>query len=165
MFRRAIVMSLVLTVGVAPTFSVSAQETYQGVGPPTDTLYPLPKVDGAVPWETLANVEMVYEGVDLVPEYSDEVHALVGQTVKMVGFIMPLSSDGKRSLLSMISPNCPFCLPGGPETFVELMSDEPVDWTDDAVVVTGTFELLEDGWTGYYYRMTGVERVDDPSVS
>ena len=131
--------------------------------PPGDTLYPLPEIPGAVPWELLVNIDMVYEGVDLVPAYSDELRALVGEQVKLVGFLVPLDSARKRVLLSMISPNCPFCLPGGPETFVELIADAPIDYSTDAVVVTGTFELLEDSLTGYYYRMTHVERVEAES--
>jgi len=126
--------------------------------PPGDTLYPLPEVSGAVPWELLVNVDMVYEGVDLVPEYSDEVRALVGETVKMVGFLVPLDAARTHVLLSMISPNCPYCLPGGPETFVELIADEPIEYSNDAVVVTGRFELLHDSLAGYYYRMTEVAR-------
>ena len=34
---------------------------------------PLPEVDGAVPWETLHQVELVFDGPDLVPEFGEEV--------------------------------------------------------------------------------------------
>ena len=133
--------------------------------PPTETLYPLPDVEGAVPWELLLDVELVYEGIDLVPEYSQAAWDLNGETVKLVGFLLPLAADQKRGLLSMISPDCPFCLPGGPQTFVELIAPNPLEWTSDAVVVTGTFELLEDSLSGFYYRMTDVELVETPSMS
>jgi len=142
---------------------VAQQADYDA--PPVDTLFPLPDVEGAVPWEVLLDVELVFEGIDLVPEYSEEARAIDGETVKMVGFLLPLDATGTRQLLSMVSPNCPFCLPGGPNTFVELIADEPVEWTDDAVVVSGRFELLEDSLSGYYYRMTEVDLVDDPSTS
>lgn len=129
-------------------------------GPPANTLYPLPEVEGTVPWEWLAGVEMVFEGIDLVPDYRAELRALDGGPATVVGFLMPLAADGRRALLSMVSPNCPFCLPGGPETFVELLADSPLAFSEDAVVVRGRLELLEDSWSGYFYRLHGAERVE-----
>ena len=143
--------------------AVAQQADYEA--PPVETLYPLPDVEDAVPWELLLDVELVYEGIDLVPEYSQDLHKLNGERVKMVGFLLPLAADQKRGLLSMISPDCPYCLPGGPQTFVELIASQPLDWTSDAVVVSGRLELLEDSLSGYYYRMTDVELVDTPSMS
>ena len=132
-------------------------------GPPAETLYPLPEVPGAVPWEWLAGVEMVFEGIDLVPDYRPELRALDGERVTLVGFLMPLAADGARSLLSMVSPNCPFCLPGGPETFVELLAGEPLAFTEDAAVVSGRLELLEDSWSGYFYRLHDARRIAAPA--
>ncbi|MBL26217.1 MAG: hypothetical protein CMM50_01515, partial [Rhodospirillaceae bacterium] len=100
-----------------------------------DTLFPLPEVEGVVPWDVLGEVEMIFEGIDLVPTFGDSVKALEGQDVRMVGFLMPLDSMGSRLLLSLISPNCPFCLPGGPETLVELEARKPIGMTTEAVVV------------------------------
>lgn len=155
---------VVLALWVFAAAAVSAQQADYDA-PPVDTLFPLPDVEGAVPWEVLLDVELVFEGIDLVPEYSEEARALDGETVKVVGFLLPLDATGTRQLLSMVSPNCPFCLPGGPNTFVELIADETVEWTDEAVVVSGRFELLEDSLSGYFYRMTDVELVDTPSMS
>ena len=126
-----------------------------------DTLYPLPEIDGALPWDVLAGVEVAAEGAGVAIAYADEVLALDGEIVKMVGFLLPLGGDGRRQLLSRNSPNCPFCLPGGPEGFVELICDDPVDYTMDAVVVAGVFELLRSEGDGYFYRMTDVEQLDE----
>ena len=133
-------------------------------GPPAETLYPLPDVEGAVPWEWLAGVELVFEGIDLVPDYRAELRALDGEPVTLVGFLMPLAADGRRLLLSMISPNCPYCLPGGPESFVELLADEPIAFSEEAVVVGGRLELLEDSYSGYFYRLHGAARVGEPAA-
>ncbi len=133
-------------------------------GPPAETLYPLPEVEGAVPWELLADVELVFEGIDLVPAYRPELRALDGEAVTLVGFLMPLAADGRRSLLSMVSPACPFCLPGGPETFVELLADDPIAFTDEAVAVGGRLELLEDSLSGYFYRLHDAVRLEDPTA-
>jgi hypothetical protein len=160
---QRIVAACLMICAICAGPAVAQQADYDA--PPTDTLFPLPKVEGAVPWEHLLDVELVFEGIDLVPEYSEEVQAFDGETVKMVGFLLPLDAAGNRFLLSMISPNCPFCLPGGPATFVELIADDPVEWSDDAVVISGRFELLEDSLSGYYYRMTEVIRLEDPKTS
>ena len=124
-----------------------------------DTLYPLPEIDGALPWETLADVEAAADGPGVAVSWGPGVLALDGETVKMVGFLLPLG--GARQLLAKNSPNCPFCLPTGPEGYVELICDEPIDYTMDAVVVAGRFEVLRGAGSGYYYRMTDVEQLDE----
>jgi len=114
-----------------------------------------PPVEGTVSWDLLAQVELVLDdnGMDMVPSFAEDIRGLRGETVKVVGFLMPLDSMGNRMLLSMVSPHCPFCLPGGPESFVELVFDEPVGLTMEPVVIEGDLELLDQGWNGYYYRM------------
>jgi uncharacterized protein len=121
---------------------------------------PLPEVEGTVPWDVLAAVELIMDGPDLIPEYGDEVQALDGETVTMVGWMLPLDSTGERILLSQYAPHCPFCMTAGPESFVELHSDDPIEMTLDPIVVEGRFEVLEESWEGYYYRMAGVTEVE-----
>ena len=128
---------------------------------PPDTLYPLPEIDGALPWDTLADVDAGADGATVAVFYGEAVLALDGENVKMVGFLLPLGGDGRRQLLSRNSPNCPFCLPTGPEGFVELICDDPIDYSMEAVVVAGVFEVLRDAASGYYYRMTDVEQLDE----
>ena len=155
------VLAAVALLAAAPAFG---EEAPPPPGPPAETLYPLPEVEGAVPWQWLAAVEMEFEGIDLVPRYRPELRALDGETVTLVGFLMPLAADGRRSLLSMISPACPFCLPGGPETFVELLADEPIAFTEEAAVVSGRLELLEDSLSGYFYRLHGARLLPGPAA-
>ena len=126
-----------------------------------DTLYPLPEIEGALSWDVLAAVDVAADGAGMAVSYDAEVLALDGRPVKMVGFLLPLGGSGQRQLLSRNSPNCPFCLPTGPEGFVELLCDEPIDYSMDAVVVSGTFAVLDGGLGGYYYRMTDVEQLDE----
>ena len=120
---------------------------------------PLPEVDGAVSWDILSKVDLVFDDNDLVPDYSDEIRKLDGERIKMVGFVIPLDSLGQRQLLSVNSPHCPFCLPAGPAGFVELNCEEPLEFTTEPVVVTGVFKLLIQDWSGYYYRMDDVREV------
>ena len=115
---------------------------------------PLPEVEGTVGWDTLRGVELVFDGPDMLPEYSAEVRALDGETIAMVGFMLPLDPSGARVLLSQYAPHCPFCMTAGPESFVELEYEEPIALGLDPIVVEGRFEAIDGAWNGYYYRMT-----------
>ena len=120
---------------------------------------PLPEVTGAIPWDTLRGVELVFDGPDMVPEYSDDVMALDGETVRMVGFMLPLDASGARILLSQYAPHCPFCTTAGPESFVELRCDDPLELSLSPIVVEGRLEVIDEAWDGYYYRMSDVTLV------
>ncbi len=125
---------------------------------------PLPEVEGVLPWETLQGVELMFDGPDMVPEYADAVIALDGETVRMVGFMLPLDTSGARVLLSQYAPHCPFCMTAGPESFVALECEEPLALSLEPIVVEGRLEVIDEAWDGYYYRMTDValiERFDD----
>ena len=123
----------------------------------------LPDVEGAVSWDLLTTSTLGYDERfdELRPMFPPEVQALAGTRVRIVGFNIPLDSSGRRILLSLISPSCPFCLPGGPETMVEVEAQESIDAALEPIVLEGTFELINDGvWTGrYFYRLTGARRV------
>ncbi len=117
----------------------------------------LPQVEGVLSWDLLASATLGYDPRfdEMQPTFPDELIALDGSEVKLVGFNIPLDSSGRRLLLSLISPSCPFCLPGGPETFVEVEASEDIPLEIEPIVLEGTFELLNEGiWTGYFYRMT-----------
>jgi len=144
--------------------AASAQEALQGGGGSLDNPWaeggykpiPLPEVDGTLPWETLHQVELVFEGPDLIPEFAPEVEQLSGERIRMVGFMLPLDASGDRILLSQYAPHCPFCMTAGPESFVELQCEEPIGMSLDPIVVEGTLEVLGQNFEGYYYRMTDV---------
>ena len=48
---------------------------------------------------------------------------------------------------------CQFCLPGGPNSIIEVFLKTPRKYTTDAIVVSGTMNLLKDDPSGFYYRM------------
>jgi hypothetical protein len=43
---------------------------------------------------------------------------------------------------------------------VEVLCEEPVAFTDGAILISGRFEVLEDDPTGMYYRMHSAEEVE-----
>jgi len=54
---------------------------------------------------------------------------------------------------------CAFCLPGGPESMVEVKTKTPVKYSMEPVVVEGRFLVLNDDAYGLYYRITDATSV------
>jgi hypothetical protein len=134
-----------------------------------NTFYQVP--DGVVGWDILGNLDVGTEVLGPLQavfhtDYSDEIRALAGLEVKLMGFIYPLEGglQHERFLLTAWPPSCPFCLPAGPSQMVEVLCEEPIEFTGGAIVMAGRFEVLEDDPSGMYYRMHDaklVERHDD----
>jgi uncharacterized protein len=134
-----------------------------------NTFYQVP--EGVVGWDTLGKLDVRTEVIAPLQarfhtDYSTEVKALDGQEVKLMGFLYPLEGglEHKRFLLTAWPPSCPFCLPAGPSQMVEVFCQEPVEFTEGAILMAGRFELLEDDPSGMYYRMQDakeLERYDD----
>jgi hypothetical protein len=103
----------------------------------------------------LAKVERVRQGVALVPRFSLEILQLNEKIVKVQGFIMPLEAAGmqKHFLLSAVPPSCAFCLPGGPESLVEVIGEEFVRPLIEPIVMSGRFVVLKDDPGGVLYRL------------
>ena len=85
--------------------------------------------------------------------------ALDQKEVKVQGFMMPLQIGDKQShfVLSAMPQSCSFCLPGGPESMVEVKTKTPVKYTFEPVVVTGKLAVLKDDPTGVFYRLTDAD--------
>lgn len=116
----------------------------------------LPQVEGAVSWDTLAEVE-VEEREDglFTPRFAEAVKALHGTEVKIQGFMLPLDNAERQKhfVLSASPPSCFFCLPGGPESMVEITADEGLAFTFEPILVEGRLEVLEDHELGLFYRV------------
>ena len=131
-----------------------------GQGPgyhdPRSPFKPLEDKDGIVSWKLLSSVQTRTEKNRVVPVFPGPVQALNAKTVKVQGFMMPLEpgENQKHFLLSSVPLTCSFCVPGGPESMVEVKTKTPVKYSMDAVVVEGQFAVLEDDPYGLYYRMT-----------
>lgn len=121
----------------------------------------LPDINGVVSWKTLAQVEPVKEGGKMVPQFSRDIMGLDKKDVRVQGFIIPLDMGDKQKhfLLSAVPPHCPFCLPAGPDSIVEVMAKKPLAYGFEPIVVAGRFAVLKDDPTGVLYRMTDAEPV------
>lgn len=157
-------------IGSASGFS-EEQLDESGLIEPSDipsvhnTLYQVP--EGVVGWDTLADLDVRTEVIAPLQarfhiDYSAAIKALDDQDVKLMGFIYPLEGglEHERFLLTAWPPSCPFCLPAGPSQMVEVLCEEPITFTDGAILISGRFEVLEDDPSGMYYRMHAAEEVE-----
>ena len=140
-------------LAAAPVF---AQHVTPPGTDPNATFKPLDERKDVVSWKTFAQVELVKQKDRYVPQFAKEVAALDQKEVKVQGFMMPLEVGDKQShfVLSAMPQTCAFCLPGGPESMVEVKSKTPVKYTFDALVLTGKLTVLKDDPTGIFYRLT-----------
>lgn len=114
-----------------------------------------PAPAGTIPWQLLSQAKTVQKAdKKFGPVFTKEIRDLDKQNVKLYGFMMPLdqSAKQKRFLLSPFPPHCAFCMPGGPETMVEVIADKPFDFTYEPIIVAGRLAVLEDDIV--YYRLT-----------
>lgn len=117
---------------------------------------PLQERADVVPWSVLTTVKTRVEKKRILPVFPEPVQALHSKTQRVQGFMMPLEPGEKQRhfLLSSVPLTCSFCLPGGPESMVEVRTRVPVKYSMEPVVVEGTFAVLQDDPYGLYYRIT-----------
>jgi hypothetical protein len=127
-----------------------------GAPVPAEALKPLPEIKGVVSWKTLAQVEQVKVKDRVVPQFSENVLKLDATEVRLQGFMMPLEMGDRQKhfVLTAMPQTCSFCLPGGPDSLVEVRAKTPVKYTFDPVVLTGKLTVLKDDPNGLYYRLT-----------
>ena len=145
------ILLAVLLAFAAP--AIAQHQVPPGVDP--NQFKPLPERKDVVSWKTLSQVELVKQKDRYVPQFAKDVSALDQKEVKVQGFMMPLQVGDKQShfVLTAMPQSCAFCLPGGPESMVEVKSKTPVKYTFDAVVLTGKLTVLKDDPTGVFYRL------------
>ena len=117
---------------------------------------PLPERKDVVSWKLLAQVELVKVKDRYQPQFSAEVAALNAREVKLQGFMMPLEMGDKQShfILAATPQECAFCMPGGPESLVEVKTRAPVAYGMAPVVLSGKLAVLKDDPAGVFYRLT-----------
>lgn len=117
---------------------------------------PLAERKDVVSWRLLAQVELVKKKDRYEPQFSDGVAALNAKEVKLQGFMMPLEMGDKQShfILSATPQSCSFCMPGGPESMVEVKTKKPIAFGMEPILLTGKLTVMKDDPTGVFYRLT-----------
>lgn len=149
---------LLVAAGLAGTalaqskFSQPPQSPAAGQAVPA----PLPERSDVVSWKLLAQVELVKVKDRFQPQFSAGVAALNAKDVKIQGFMMPLEMGDKQShfILAAMPQDCAFCMPGGPESLVEVKAKQPIAYGMAPVVLSGRLAVLKDDPSGVFYRLT-----------
>lgn len=157
----AVTMGLVLSA-ILPAYAITTGIPATGL--PSADHYSaalLPEKEGIVPWRTLSEVKSEQVGIRVVNQFSNAILDLDQKEVKLQGFVVPLQVGDRqtRFLLSAVPPECPFCMPAGPDALVEVVAKKPVKYGVEPVVITGRFAVLKDDEGGLYYRLTGAEAI------
>lgn len=145
---------------LAPPIAAPAAGLAAGSGPgvhsPSSPFAPLPERADVLPWSLLTDVKTKPVRNRLLPAFPAAVQALNDRPQRVQGFMMPLEPGERHRhfILSSVPLTCSFCLPGGPESLVEVRSRNPVRYTLEPVVVEGRFAVLADDPYGLYYRIT-----------
>ena len=127
-----------------------------GVHSPNSPFAPLPERADVLPWSMLTEVKTKAVKNRLLPAFPASVVALNDKIQRVQGFMMPLDPGEKQKhfLLSSVPLSCSFCVPGGPESMVEVKTKTPVKYSQEPVTVEGKFAVLNDDPYGMYYRVT-----------
>ncbi|RZJ08994.1 MAG: DUF3299 domain-containing protein [Haliea sp.] len=130
--------------------------TGAGVHSPNSPFAPLPARSDVIPWSVLTDVKSRTEKNRILPVFQPAQLGLNQKTQRIQGFMMPLEAGERQThfLLSSVPLTCGFCMPGGPESMVEVKTKTPVKYTLDPVTVEGKFAVLADDPHGLYYRIT-----------
>ena len=120
---------------------------------------PLADIKGVVSWKTLADVLTVKQKDRMVPKFSDKIIALDKTRVKVQGFMVPLETGEaqKRFVLSATTPSCGFCIPGGPDSLIEVRARRSFKYSVDPIVVSGQLLVTTDDPAGMYYQLVDAE--------
>jgi hypothetical protein len=130
--------------------------TGAGVHSPNSPFAPLQDRADVLPWSMLTAVKTKVEKNRVLPVFPSNIQALNQKSQRIQGFMMPLDPGEKQThfLLSSVPLTCSFCVPGGPESMVEVKTKTPVKYSLEAVVVEGQFAVLKDDPYGLFYRVT-----------
>jgi len=129
--------------------------TGAGVHSPNSPFAPLQERTDVLPWSMLTDVKTRVEKNRMLPVFPANVQALNLKSQRIQGFMMPLEPGEKQKhfLLSSVPLTCSFCVPGGPESMVEVKTKTPIRYSLEPVVVEGQFAVLQDDPYGLYYRI------------
>lgn len=132
-----------------------------GVHSPLSPIAPLPVRADVLSWDMLADVKTKNNKGSIVPVFNQTQMALHLKKQRVQGFMMPLEPGEKQShfMLSSVPMNCGFCVPGGPESMIEVRTKTPVKYTAEPVVVEGSFQVLVNDQFGVYYKIADAQPV------
>ena len=120
-------------------------------------------------WKTLAKISFKKQYDELmgfkvdVPVFSEDIINLNGQEVTIKGYIIPVEGykSHKEFIFSAFPYNmCFFCGGAGPETVMEVLAKNPVEYTAEQVTLKGKLELNDSDINRLMYALNDAEVVN-----
>ena len=120
-------------------------------------------------WKTLAKISFKKQYDELmgfkvdVPVFSEDIVNLNGQEVTIKGYIIPVEGykSHKEFIFSAFPYNmCFFCGGAGPETVMEVLAKNPVEYTAEQVTLKGKLELNDSDINRLMYALNDAEVVN-----
>lgn len=132
-----------------------------GYHSPQSPIQPLPQRSDVVAWSSLSNLTKKVRKDRIEPVFTPEQQALNKTVQRIQGFMVPMDAKPgqKHFLLTSVPLTCAFCIPGGPESMVEVKATSPVRYSLTPVVVEGRFQTLANDPYGLFYRMVDARQV------
>ena len=132
-----------------------------GYHSPDSPIAPLPQRNDVVPWSVLTDLTRKTTKDGIVPVFNEAQKGMDKTVQRIQGFMMPLDAKATQThfLLTSVPMTCSFCLPGGPESMVEVKAKTPVRYSMEPVVVEGRFTVLTNDQYGLYYRVVDAVQV------
>jgi uncharacterized protein len=117
---------------------------------------PLTSRGDVLSWEQLAALSTKLDGKKILPQFTPTQTKLDKKMQRVQGYIMPLhvGSSHRHFLLTSVPMTCAFCVPGGPESMVEIRSKTTIAYTTEPITLQGLFALLPDDERGLYYSLS-----------
>lgn len=139
-----------------PGAPVAGAGTGAGYHSPQSPIAPLPQRNDVVPWSVLSDLTRKTTPNGIVPVFNARQQTMHQTVQRIQGFMMPLDAKPTQThfLLTSVPLTCSFCLPGGPESMVEVRAKTPVRYSIEPVVVEGRFQVLSNDPYGLFYRVT-----------
>ena len=121
-------------------------------------------------WQTLGKVTFKKQYDDLlgfkidIPVFSETVRAIDGDEITLRGYIVP--TQGYKShnefVFSAFPYNmCFFCGGAGPETVIEVVTVEAIEYTADPIVIKGKLALNDEDPNRLMYALSGAVLMEE----
>jgi len=123
-------------------------------------------------WQTLGKItykkvmdESLGFKVD-IPIFSEDIRVLEGKTIEIKGYIIPVEGykNHKEFVFSAFPYSmCFFCGGAGPETVMEVFSQEAVKYTAESITLKGKLGLNDSDINRLIYSLTDAVLVSKPN--
>lgn len=120
-------------------------------------------------WQILSEVsyESKSSGKDELemdsPKFSPKLRGWNGKRIKLKGYLIPLSEFGGKDafmLSALPFSNCFFCGGAGPETVVEIQTQQSIKFTSDRITMEGILNLNDSDPDHHMYILKDAKRID-----